>query len=105
MPREKDLQNSPLVSGNVTSVGERKCPHLQTESENFQRDNRLHRSHVRRSLKVPGMWATLGVTLKNEILQYVIQNIFLFQGQSHFFSRPVHVFIVTEKNASLRKTW
>ena len=27
MPREKDLQNSPLVSGNVTSVGERKCPH------------------------------------------------------------------------------
>lgn len=81
----KAFRTVPLVSGNVTSVGEGNVLIPDPRSENFQRDDRLHRSHVHRSLKGTRYVGNLGVALKNEILQYVIQSMFLFRARSHLF--------------------
>lgn len=58
-----------------------------------------------RSLKVPGVWATSGITLMDEILGHGIEKRTCFvPGPKPIYSRPrVYVFTGIEKNGSLRR--
>lgn len=98
-PREKDLQNSLLgflVSGDITPVGERKRPHLQTENKDFRRDNRLHRSCVREALQGTRYVGYFRGHLdeRNSRVGDREENMFLFQGQSHSFQDLGSIFLL-----------